>query len=308
MKLESTANLYDVLSLVFVGLALSVCACTLLLLLGVVHPPGPLAPRVSPTNMALAALPTDTNTPTPSKTPTPSRTPVPTRTLIPTSTPAPSATPRPPATFMPTPTRQPTLESGAPTARPTETPVQLVKLVVARKNLPLGSSISAAAVTLCEWPANLVPLSAFAVTAKSDGTDEVKAVVGKVNRVDIPGGFPLLTTEITTPDLAARLGITAKPVPAGPNVACPKDFSRTAQVAIAVQALPRGFKIAERAVKLSAFPAEILPKNALTDLKQVVGKTACIDLVREAPILSQHVGTVPPGTAAPNVFNVCTKR
>jgi Flp pilus assembly protein CpaB len=308
MKRESTANLYDILSLVFVGLTLFVCACALLLLLRVVQPPGPLAPRAAPTNMPLAALPTDTNTPTPSKTPTPSRTPIPTRTLIPTATTAPSATPRPPATVAPTLTPQPTLESGAPTAQPTGTPAQLVKLVVARKNLPLGSSISAADVTLCAWPANLVPLSAYSVTAGSDGTDEVKAVVGKVIRIDLPGGFPLLTTGVLTSDQASRLGITAKPVPAGANVACPKNLARTAQVVIAAQAMPRGFKIPERAVTLDAFPAEIVPKNALTDLKLAVGKTVCIDLPRGAALLTQHVGTVPPGTAAPNVFNVCTTR
>ena len=91
---NSTSSTYDVITVVFVGLAVFVCICTLLLLLGVVQPPFGFAPK-KPTLIPTLEMPTDTPIPTETPTETPTRTPVPSVTPSgPTVTPAPTITPR----------------------------------------------------------------------------------------------------------------------------------------------------------------------------------------------------------------------
>lgn len=57
------------------------------------------------------------------------------------------------------------------------------------------------------------------------------------------------------------------------------------EVVIAVQNLPRGFKITEDAVTVRLWPAESAPFNALQNPADVIGKIARTDIPRESPIL-----------------------
>jgi Flp pilus assembly protein CpaB len=58
-----------------------------------------------------------------------------------------------------------------------------------------------------------------------------------------------------------------------------------AEVVIALQNLPRGFRITEDAVDIRLWPAESVPFNAYSDPADVVGKIARTDIPREAPII-----------------------
>ncbi|MBN1966419.1 MAG: hypothetical protein JW910_17345 [Anaerolineae bacterium] len=62
------------------------------------------------------------------------------------------------------------------------------------------------------------------------------------------------------------------------------------EIVIAVQELPRGIRIpAENAVELRRWPLESVPFNALTDVDEVIGSIARIDIPRESPVLSTMV-------------------
>jgi Flp pilus assembly protein CpaB len=60
-------------------------------------------------------------------------------------------------------------------------------------------------------------------------------------------------------------------------------------VVIAVQELARGTIIPPNAVALRPFPEQSVPFNAVTDLEDVIGKTARTDIFREEPLLSTMV-------------------
>ncbi|MEO0561425.1 MAG: Flp pilus assembly protein CpaB [Chloroflexota bacterium] len=55
---------------------------------------------------------------------------------------------------------------------------------------------------------------------------------------------------------------------------------------IAVQELPRGFRIPANAVAVRPWPADSAPFNGITNVDDVVGKIARTDIFREQPILS----------------------
>lgn len=57
-------------------------------------------------------------------------------------------------------------------------------------------------------------------------------------------------------------------------------------IVIAVQELPRGFRIPRDAVDIRPWPQESAPFNAVLDIEQVVNKIARTDIFREQPILS----------------------
>lgn len=61
------------------------------------------------------------------------------------------------------------------------------------------------------------------------------------------------------------------------------------QIVIAVQDLPRGFRIPPNAVTLGPYPKDLAPFNAVTDLEEVIGKIARTDIYREQPILSNLI-------------------
>lgn len=61
------------------------------------------------------------------------------------------------------------------------------------------------------------------------------------------------------------------------------------EIVIAVQDLPRGFRIPPNAVTLGPYPKDLAPFNAITSLEDVVGKIARTDIYREQPILSNLV-------------------
>lgn len=61
------------------------------------------------------------------------------------------------------------------------------------------------------------------------------------------------------------------------------------EIVIALQDLPRGFRIPPNAVTLSPYPRSVVPFNALTDLEDVIGKIARTDIFREQPMLSNLV-------------------
>jgi Flp pilus assembly protein CpaB len=61
------------------------------------------------------------------------------------------------------------------------------------------------------------------------------------------------------------------------------------EVVIAVQELPRGFRIPANAVALRAWPEESAPFNGITNLEDVIGKIARTRIFREQPILTSMV-------------------
>ncbi len=58
------------------------------------------------------------------------------------------------------------------------------------------------------------------------------------------------------------------------------------EIVIAVQELPRGFRIPANAVAVRRWPAESVPVNAVLDVEEVVNKIARTDIFREQPILN----------------------
>ncbi len=73
--------------------------------------------------------------------------------------------------------------------------------------------------------------------------------------------------------------------PAGPT-ATPLSF---VEVVIAVQELPRGFRIPANAVDLRPWPEVSAPVSAITNLEDVIGKVARTRIFREQPILTTMV-------------------
>ncbi|MFC1959285.1 Flp pilus assembly protein CpaB [Chloroflexota bacterium] len=64
----------------------------------------------------------------------------------------------------------------------------------------------------------------------------------------------------------------------------------TVQIVVAVQELPRGYRIPEEnAVELRPWPANALPYNSFQNVDDVIGQIARVDIPREMPILSTHL-------------------
>jgi Flp pilus assembly protein CpaB len=61
------------------------------------------------------------------------------------------------------------------------------------------------------------------------------------------------------------------------------------EIVVAVQDLPRGFRIPENAVQLLPWPEASAPFNAILSLEDVVGKIARTDVFREQPILASMI-------------------
>lgn len=107
------------------------------------------------------------------------------------------------------------------------------------------------------------------------------------------GGFALLS---------GGGGGAAAPVdPADPNAVAQANVNNQQQpeevlptptpielvnIVIAVQELPRGFRIPANAVAVRPWPAESAPFNGITNIEDVVDKIARTDIFREQPILS----------------------
>lgn len=91
-----------------------------------------------------------------------------------------------------------------------------------------------------------------------------------------PGPAPAASTEV------AQTNLQETPLP----TATPLEL---VEIVIALQDLPRGFRIPPNAVTLGPFPKDLVPFNAITSLEDVVGKIARTDIYREQPILSNLV-------------------
>jgi pilus assembly protein CpaB len=61
------------------------------------------------------------------------------------------------------------------------------------------------------------------------------------------------------------------------------------EIVIAVQQMPRGFRILPSAVELRRWPAESAPFNAIFSLEDVIGKIARTDIFIEQPILTNMI-------------------
>lgn len=61
---------------------------------------------------------------------------------------------------------------------------------------------------------------------------------------------------------------------------------QTVPIVVAVQDIPRGFLIPPNAVELAAWPVDVVPPNALTNVEDAIGTIARTDIVRFQPILS----------------------
>lgn len=107
--------------------------------------------------------------------------------------------------------------------------------------------------------------------------------------------FLIIVGAIAVVVLLPRLGSTPAPTTLGgtqtaSNVQQPQQDIPTAipfvEIVIAVQDLPRGFRITENAVQLLPWPEASAPFNAIFSLEDVVGKIARTDIFREQPILA----------------------
>lgn len=74
----------------------------------------------------------------------------------------------------------------------------------------------------------------------------------------------------------------------------PQAEFREAQIVIAAQDIPRGAAIPSDGVILSPFPADFVVETMITDLDQVVGKRARMDIARGVPV-TQRMVTENPG-------------
>jgi Flp pilus assembly protein CpaB len=66
---------------------------------------------------------------------------------------------------------------------------------------------------------------------------------------------------------------------------------RVLEIVAAIQDIPRGFTIPPNAVALRRWPEDVAPIQAITNLDEVIGKVARVDIFREQPILSNMVVT-----------------
>jgi Flp pilus assembly protein CpaB len=158
---------------------------------------------------------------------------------------------------------------------------QTVKIVVAQEVLPMGTRIEQDDVLLCDWPINWT--SQYAITATND-------VIGLMARTTIPAGTPVLITAAVDESYAANTGLTIKPSPKGAKVACPQDFTQGVQVVVVAQDLPKGITIPDVGLKMATYPKQVVPTNAFTNIGQVLGKKACLDLYRDNIILKSQIG------------------
>jgi Flp pilus assembly protein CpaB len=159
--------------------------------------------------------------------------------------------------------------------------VQLLKIVVAQEVLPMGSRIEADDVMLCDWPINWI--STHALT-------ETSFVVGRIMRTTVPAGIPVVDTSAVDEGYAQNMGLAINPSPQGAKVACPQDFTEGVQVVVVAHDMPNGIVIPDVGLRMAIYPKEVVPKNAFTDIGQVLGKKACMDLYRENPILKNQIG------------------
>jgi pilus assembly protein CpaB len=98
-------------------------------------------------------------------------------------------------------------------------------------------------------------------------------------------------TPAPAPAVVQDTGTVATAVPAEPEgtpipTATPIVF---VDLVLAVQDLPRGFRITPNAVVLRPWPEQSAPFNAITNLEDVVNKIARTDIFREQPILTNMV-------------------
>ena len=96
--------------------------------------------------------------------------------------------------------------------------------------------------------------------------------------------LPQLTQPTTTPPPEQEVVQVddATPVPTPTPI-------EMVEIVIALQDLPRGFRIPPNAVTLSPYPRDVVPFNAITNLEDVIGRIARADIFREQPILSNLV-------------------
>lgn len=92
-------------------------------------------------------------------------------------------------------------------------------------------------------------------------------------------------TGTTTTDNGDGVAVVQIQSTVGPT-ATPLAF---VELVIAVQELPRGFRIPANAVDLRPWPEQSAPDNAITNLDDVIGKVARTRIFREQPILSAMI-------------------
>ncbi len=107
----------------------------------------------------------------------------------------------------------------------------------------------------------------------------VAAIVVVAVLPTLQGGGGALTTNTTT-----GTNTTVQQ----PSLPTPTPLSFV-NVVIAVQELPRGFRIPANAVDLRPWPEESAPFNGITNLEDVIGKIARTRIFREQPILTSMI-------------------
>lgn len=97
--------------------------------------------------------------------------------------------------------------------------------------------------------------------------------------------LPRLTSRPVTTNGTPQPGVTQV---AQSNLPTPTPIEFV-DIVIAVQELPRGFRIPANALELRPWPEVSAPVNSFTSLEEVIGKIARTDIFREQPILTSMI-------------------
>jgi flagella basal body P-ring formation protein FlgA len=173
-----------------------------------------------------------------------------------------------------------------PVLMPSPTPLQTARHLVAAQTIPAGTIIASQMMVQQTVPlAHVVP-GAYVI---------LDDVVGKVAAVDIQREqvitAHLLEDPAPAPDIratATERALLAPPTsaPANPNIVLSTPTPvRYTQVVVPVYALPAGTTITAADVTLTAYPVQMAPFTAISNLDQVVGKVAASDLPANYPVL-----------------------
>jgi Flp pilus assembly protein CpaB len=198
---------------------------------------------------------------------------------LPTEVILPSLTPFPPTetpTF--TPTTAPTVTSTLTlTPEPTQTPVEMVTLVVAVQPIPAGAVIPPEAVIVYDWPHAAAPM--HAVAALDDA-------VGWVALANIACFEPLLENSVAR----RTVGSGYEPLPGNCGTVSALETGVTLiDVVIALERIRTGTIISPEMIALRPWPEALAPADAKTSLAGVIGSTARVDILREQPIFADKI-------------------
>ena len=183
---------------------------------------------------------------------------------------------------------------------------QTLQVVIATRNLPGDTIITADMVAVCAWPVN---------SANDHVIAQTQDVVNRYARGAIAAGTPILISQvldkpIVNPDWPPKPVVrpvqtskTSKPgtttAPKQPAFTCPK-IDKLTKIVVAAQALPAEFTLnvadASAALTVLDWPAAAVPPGSFSDPEQAAGKIVQVDIMRGVPVQANMLGANLPPT------------